>query len=131
MSKITPFLMFEGQAEAAINFYTSVFRDFKIIRLAHYGADGPGKEGEVSQAAFNINGQEFLCTDSFVQHAFTFTPSLSLFVECDSEEEIDEAYDKLLEGGQSLMPIDKYPFSKKFGWIQDKFGVSWQLNLAN
>ncbi|WP_391118125.1 VOC family protein [Psychrobacillus sp. L3] len=131
MTKITPFLMFEGQAEAAINFYTSVFKDSEIIRLARFGAGGPGKEGEVSQAAFSINGQEFLCTDSFVQHAFTFTPSLSLFVECDSEEEIDEAYAKLLEGGQSLMPIDKYPFSKKFGWVQDKFGVSWQLNLAN
>lgn len=131
MSKINTFLMFEGQAEEAINFYTSVFKHSEIIRIARYGASGPGKEGEVSRAAFSINGQEFLCTDSFVQHAFTFTPSISLFVECDSEEELEDAYAKLLEGGQSLMPIGNYPFSKKFGWVQDKFGVSWQLNLAN
>jgi len=131
MTKITPFLMFEGKAEEAINFYTSIFKDSEIIRLARYGAGEPGKEGEVSLATFSINGQEFICTDSFVQHAFTFTPSISLFVDCDSEEELDDAYAKLSEGGQLLMPLDKYPFSKKFGWVQDKFGVSWQLNLAN
>lgn len=123
--------MFEGKAEEAINFYTSIFKDSEIIRLARYGAGEPGKEGEVSLATFSINGQEFICTDSFVQHAFTFTPSISLFVDCDSEEELDDAYAKLSEGGQLLMPLDKYPFSKKFGWVQDKFGVSWQLNLAN
>lgn len=131
MTKITPFLMFEGKAEEAINFYTSIFKDSEIIRLTRYGAGGPGKEGEVSQATFSINGQEFICTDTFVQHAFTFTPSISLFVDCDSEEELDDAYARLSEGGQLLMPLDNYPFSKKFGWVQDKFGVSWQLNLAN
>lgn len=131
MSKLTPFLMFEGRAEEALNFYTSIFKESEIIRLARYGAEGPGKEGEVSQAVFSINGQEFLCHDSSIQHAFTFTPSISLFVECDSEEELDQAYTQLLEGGQALMPINNYGFSKKFGWVQDKFGVSWQLNLAN
>lgn len=131
MSKITPFLMFEGQAEEAINFYMSIFNDSEIIRLARYEAGEPGKEGEVSQAVFSINGQEFICTDTFVQHAFTFTPSISLFVECDSEEEINDAYTKLADGGELLMPLDSYPFSKKFGWVQDKFGVSWQLILAD
>lgn len=131
MKKVTPFLMFEGQAEEAINYYTSIFKDSEIICLAHYGAGEPGKENEVSQAVFSINGQEFLCMDSTIQHAFTFTPSISLFVECDSEDEIDQAYAKLLEGGKALMPIGNYGFSKKFGWVQDKFGVSWQLNLAN
>jgi predicted 3-demethylubiquinone-9 3-methyltransferase (glyoxalase superfamily) len=131
MSKITPFLMFEGQAEEAINFYMSIFNDSEIIRLARYEAGEPGKEGEVSQAVFSINGQEFICTDTFVQHAFTFTPSISLFVECDSEEEINDAYTKLADSGELLMPLDSYPFSKKFGWVQDKFGVSWQLILAD
>lgn len=131
MSKLTPFLMFQGQAEEAINYYTSIFKDSEIIRLARYGAEGPGKEGSVSQAVLSINGQQFLCNDSTVQHEFTFTPSISMFVECDSEEEIDQAYAMLLEGGQPLMPINNYGFSKKFGWVQDKFGVSWQLNLAN
>lgn len=131
MSKITPFLMFQGQAEEAINYYTSIFQDSEIIHLAHYGAGGPGKEGEISRAVFSINGQEFLCTDSTVQHTFTFTPSISLFVNCDSEEELDGAFAKLSDGGQVLMPLNNYPFSKKFGWVQDKFGVSWQLNLDN
>lgn len=131
MSKVTPFLMFQGQAEEAINYYTSIFKDSEIIRLTRYAAEGPGIEGEVLRAVFSINGQEFLCHDSNVQHEFTFTPSISLFLECDSEEEIDQAYAKLLEGGQALMPIHNYGFSKKFGWVQDKFGVSWQLNLAN
>ena len=131
MSKITPFLMFQGQAEEAINFYMSIFNDSEIIRLARYEAGEPGKEGEVSQAVFSINGQEFICTDTFVQHAFTFTPSISLFVECDSEEEINDAYIKLADSGELLMPLDSYPFSKKFGWVQDKFGVSWQLILTD
>ena len=131
MSKITPFLMFEGKAEEAINFYMSIFNDSELIRIARYEAGEPGKEGEVSQAVFSINGQEFICTDTFVQHAFTFTPSISLFVECDSEEEINDAYTKLADGGELLMPLDSYPFSKKFGWVQDKFGVSWQLILTD
>ena len=131
MSKITPFLMFEGKAEEAINFYMSIFNDAELIRIARYEAGEPGKEGEVSQAVFSINGQEFICTDTFVQHAFTFTPSISLFVECDSEEEINDAYTKLADGGELLMPLDSYPFSKKFGWVQDKFGVSWQLILTD
>ncbi|WP_144510746.1 VOC family protein [Bacillus sp. FJAT-22090] len=129
MSTLTPFLMFEGKAEEAINFYTSIFKDSEITRLARFGEGEPGKEGEVSQAAFVINGQEFLCMDSTIQHAFTFTPSISLFVECDSEEELDQSYAALLVDGQALMPINNYGFSKKFGWVQDKFGVSWQLNL--
>ena len=130
MTKVTPFLMFQGEAEEALNYYISTFKDAEIIHLSRNVEDGPGKVGELSQATFSINGQEFLCMDSDIQHAFTFTPSISLFVECDSENEIDEVYAKLAEGGKLLMPIDNYPFSKKFGWVQDKFGVSWQLNLS-
>ncbi|MEI4770687.1 VOC family protein [Psychrobacillus sp. FJAT-51614] len=130
MSKTTPFLMFQGKAEEAINFYTTVFENSEIIHLTRYGAGQPGKEGTVSAAKFSINGQVFMCNDSVVQHGFTFTPSISLFVECDTEVEIDEAFAKLSEDGEILMPLGDYQFSKKFGWIQDKFGVSWQLNLA-
>ena len=83
------------------------------------------------QATFSIKGQGFMASDSYVQHAFTFTPSMSLFVTCDTEQEVDQAFEKLSEGGQLLMPLDAYPFSPKFGWINDKFGVSWQLSLSN
>lgn len=82
-------------------------------------------------ATFSIKGQEFMASDSYVQHAFTFTPSISLFVTCDTEEEIDLAFEKLSEGGEVLMPLGAYSFSPKFGWINDKFGVSCQLSLSN
>jgi predicted 3-demethylubiquinone-9 3-methyltransferase (glyoxalase superfamily) len=84
----------------------------------------------VLHATFILNGQEFMCIDSSVKHEFTFTPSISLYVKCDTEEEIDELFEKLSQDGEVLMPLAAYPFSAKFGWVQDKFGVSWQLNLS-
>jgi len=129
MSKVTPFLMFQGNAEEAMNFYTSLIVDSEIINIIRYGANGAGEEGSVMQAIFSLKGQEFMCIDSNVKHDFTFTPSFSLFITCDTEEEIDRLYKSLIESGKALMPLDNYPFSKKFGWIVDKFGVSWQLNL--
>ncbi|BBI33801.1 VOC family protein [Cohnella abietis] len=131
MSKVTPFLMFEGTAEEAMNEYTSLIEDSKIISITRYGANEPGNEGSVKQATFSLNGQELMCIDSNVKHAFTFTPSFSLFITCDSEEKINHYYEHLVAGGSVLMPLGDYPFSKKFGWIVDKFGVSWQLNLPN
>lgn len=129
MSKITPFLMFEGQAEEAMNWYVSLFKDSEITRITRYGANEAGPEGSVMQAAFTLNGQEFLCIDSHVNHGFTFTPSISMFITCDSEEEIDRIFASLSEEGAILMPLGAYPFSKKFGWANDKFGVSWQLTV--
>ncbi|WP_195575109.1 VOC family protein [Paenibacillus sp. 1001270B_150601_E10] len=129
MADIKPFFMFEGNAEEAMNFYMSLFKNSKIVSISRYGSEGPGKEGTVVQAVFSLNGQEFMCIDSYVNHAFTFTPSLSLFVTLDSEEEVDEAFAKLSENGKVLMPLDAYPFSKRYGWINDQFGVSWQLSL--
>lgn len=129
MAKATPFLMFQGQCEEAINLYLSVFKNSKIISLTRYEEGGPGKVGDIAEGVLSINGQQFLCNDSPIQHAFTFTPSISVFVECDSENELEDAYEKLLVGGQALMPLDNYGFSKRFGWVQDKCGVSWQLNL--
>jgi len=84
----------------------------------------------VKAATFSLNGQEFMCIDSSAEHAFNFTASMSLFVRCETDQEIDELFTKLSEGGQIFMPLSSYPFSDKFGWVADKFGVSWQLNLV-
>ncbi len=129
MSKVTPFLMFQGDAEEAMTLYTTLWEDSAITRITRYGANESGEQGSVMQAAFLLKGQEIMCIDSNVKHEFTFTPSMSLFVTCDTEEEINRIYDKLVDGGEALMPLDDYSFSKKFGWITDKFGVSWQINL--
>ncbi|AOY15885.1 MULTISPECIES: VOC family protein [Bacillus cereus group] len=128
--KITTFLMFEGKAEEAMNFYTSLFDQSEIVNISRYDENGPGKEGTVIHATFTLNGQEFMCIDSYVNHNFTFTPAMSLYVTCDTEEEIETAFNKLAEDGAVLMPLGAYPFSKRFGWLNDKYGVSWQLTLA-
>jgi predicted 3-demethylubiquinone-9 3-methyltransferase (glyoxalase superfamily) len=131
MDKVIPFLMFQdGKAEEAMNFYTSIIEDSEITRIARYGANEAGKEGTVFQATFTLKGQEFMCIDSNVKHAFSFTPSFSIYVACNTEEEIDELYGKLKEGGQALMPLGNYGFSKKFGWLNDRFGISWQINFV-
>ncbi|WP_395761589.1 VOC family protein [Bacillus sp. 3G2] len=128
--KITTFLMFEGKAEEAMNFYTSLFDQSEIVSISRYDENGPGKEGTVIQATFTLHGQEFMCIDSYVNHNFTFTPAMSLYVTCNTEEEIETAFNKLAEDGAVLMPLGAYPFSKKFGWLNDKYGVSWQLTLV-
>ncbi len=132
MSKtgITPFLMFVGRAEEAMNFYASLFPDSQIVDIKRYGPGEAGPEGSVMHATFALGGQEFMASDSFVKHAFTFTPSISFYVTFQTEVEIDKAFARLADGGMVLMPLDAYPFSPRFGWVQDKFGVSWQLSLA-
>jgi predicted 3-demethylubiquinone-9 3-methyltransferase (glyoxalase superfamily) len=127
--KITTFLMFEGNAEEAMTFYLSLFDDAEVVSVSRYGADGPGAEGSVQQATFTLAGQPFMCIDSPVKHGFTFTPAMSLFVQCADEAELDRLYGALAEGGADLMPLGNYGFSAKFGWVNDRFGVSWQLNL--
>lgn len=127
--RITPFLMFEGNAEEAMTFYLSVFDDAELVELTRHGGEGPGREGSVQHATFSLAGQQFLCIDSPVQHAFGFTPSLSLFVRCRDEAELERLYAALGEGGTQLMPLGEYGFSRRFGWVNDRFGVSWQLNL--
>lgn len=129
MTKVNPFLMFQGHAEEAMNHYISLIEDSEIRGLVRYGANEPGEEGSVKQAAFSLKGQEFMCMDSNVKHDFTFTPSFSIFITCDTEEEIDRLYQGLADGGSILMPLGEYGFSRTFGWVADKFGVSWQLNL--
>ncbi|MEU9440449.1 VOC family protein [Streptomyces sp. NPDC048304] len=127
--KITTFLMFEGNAEAAMTFYTSLFDDAEIVHITRYGADGPGKEGSVQHATFSLAGQQFMCIDSPAQHEFTFTPAISLFVQCENEAEIDRLHTALSDQGTEMMPLGNYGFSPKFSWVNDRFGVSWQLNL--
>jgi predicted 3-demethylubiquinone-9 3-methyltransferase (glyoxalase superfamily) len=128
-AKVTPFLMFEGRAEEAMTFYVSLLPDSGIQHITRYGPEGPGKEGSVVLATFTLAGQQFKCIDSTVKHAFTFTPALSIYINCASEAEIDTLFGRLSEGGQVLMPLAAYPFSPRFGWLNDRFGVSWQLNL--
>jgi predicted 3-demethylubiquinone-9 3-methyltransferase (glyoxalase superfamily) len=127
--KIKAFLMFEGGAEEAMNFYLSLFDDAEVVAITRYGAEGPGAEGSVTSAVFTLAGHQFMCSDSPVHHGFSFTPSVSLFVDCADEDELDRLYAALSEKGQALMPLGEYGFSKKFGWVNDRFGVSWQLNL--
>lgn len=127
--KITTFLMFEGNAEEAMTFYLSLFDDAEVVRISRYGAEGPGAEGSVQQATFTLAGQPFMCVDSPMKHGFTFTPAMSLFVQCADEAELDRLYAALADGGTELMPLGSYGFSAKFGWVKDRFGVSWQLNL--
>lgn len=130
--KITTFLMFQdGNAEEAMNFYISLFDNSEIMNITHYGANEAGKEGTVMHAIFSLNGQEYMCIDSNVKHEFTFTPAMSLYVTCDTEDEINKLFEKLSEGGKILMPLGSYPFSERFGWVDDKFGVSWQLTFGN
>ena len=121
--------MFEGTAEDAMNFYVSVFSNSKVNAVAKYGPNEPGPEGSIKWATFTIGGYELICIDSPINHGFTFTPSMSIFVTCADDSELNEAYNQLSSGGQVLMPLDNYGFSQKFGWVKDRFGVSWQLNL--
>lgn len=126
---ITPFLMFEGEAEVATNFYMDVFDDARVVSIARYGAGELGPEGSIKVATFELHGRTFRCSDSPIKHSFTFTPSLSLFVDLESDADLERVFAQLASDGQVLMPLDNYGFSKKFGWVNDRFGVSWQLNL--
>ncbi|MDI1226833.1 MAG: VOC family protein [bacterium] len=126
---VTPFLMFEGRAEEAMNFYISLFADGRIDDVKRYGANGPAKAGAIMSARFTIGGQTFIVSDSTIKHEFTFTPSISIFVECADEAELADRAVTLADGGQIYMPMDNYGFSRKFAWVGDRFGVSWQLNL--
>lgn len=126
---VTPFLMFQGNASEAMAFYVSLFPDAKIISDVRYGLGGRGAEGTVMKASFSIAGQTVLCIDSPMKHDFSFTPAISLFVECESEQQLDRLSAELSKGGKFLMRLGSYGFSRKFAWLNDRFGVSWQLNL--
>ena len=130
MQKITTFLMFDGRAEEALGLYLSLFPGSRVLTIDRYDDGGPGKPGHVRHACFELDGQEFMCIDSGIEHDFGFTPSMSLFVRCASEEEQQRLFDRLSDGGIVLMPLDAYGSSRRFAWVADRYGVSWQLDLA-
>jgi predicted 3-demethylubiquinone-9 3-methyltransferase (glyoxalase superfamily) len=121
--------MFQGKAEEAMKFYVSLFPGSEVGKVVRYGPGQRGVEGSIMLADFTVAGQSVLCTDSAIKHAFTFTPSISFFVTCDSEQEQRRLCSALSEGGSTLMPLDNYGFSRQFAWVADRYGVSWQLNL--
>ena len=119
----------KGQAEEAITFYISLLKNSEIIAMDRYGANEAEPEGTVRLARFTLAGREYMAIDSAREHNFTFTPAFSIFVTCESEAELETLYEALLAGGAALMPLNNYGFSRKFGWVNDRYGVSWQMNL--
>ena len=115
MQKVAPFLWFNDQAEEAMNFYCSIFKNAKTGTIMRYGDTSPGPKGSVMSATFELEGVEFIALNGGPQ--FTFTPAISFFVRCETQQEIDHYWEKLSEGG------DK----QACGWLRDKFGVSWQV----
>jgi predicted 3-demethylubiquinone-9 3-methyltransferase (glyoxalase superfamily) len=115
MQKITPFLWFDGKAEEAMNFYTSIFKNSKILNITRYGPGGPGPEGTVMTATFQLDGQEFHALNGGPQ--FTFSPAISFFVNCETQQEVDEFWERLSEEGEK----------SRCGWLKDKYGLSWQI----
>jgi predicted 3-demethylubiquinone-9 3-methyltransferase (glyoxalase superfamily) len=115
MQKITPFLWFNGQAEEAVNFYVSIFKNSKMGSIQRYGDAGPGPSGSVMSATFQLEGQDFYALNGGPQ--FSFTPAISFFVNCETQQEVDELWEKLSQGGEK----------GRCGWLKDKFGLSWQI----
>lgn len=121
--------MFQGQAADALALYASVFSNFKTLAREDYAEGDLAPAGTVKLATIDFNGAILQVIDSPVPHAFDFTPSMSLFVDCADEAELTYAFEVLSEGGEVMMPLDNYGFSKRFGWCRDRFGLSWQINL--
>jgi predicted 3-demethylubiquinone-9 3-methyltransferase (glyoxalase superfamily) len=115
MQKITPFLWFNNNAEEAINFYSSIFKNSKTVSVTRYGEGGPAPKGTLMSATFELEGQKFMALNGGPQ--FTFTPAISFFVNCETQEEVDELWEKLSEGGKE----------SRCGWLEDKYGMSWQI----
>jgi predicted 3-demethylubiquinone-9 3-methyltransferase (glyoxalase superfamily) len=115
MQKITPFLWFDNNAEEAMNFYLSIFKNSEVISVARYGDAGPGPKGTVMTAKFQLNGQEFVALNGGPH--FKFTEAISFVVNCETQQEVDEFWEKLSEGGEE----------SRCGWLKDKYGLSWQI----
>ena len=131
--KITPFLWFDNNAEEAMKFYTSVFENSEILNTEYYpeGSEEEhmkGMEGKVLTGLFSLMGNKFMCLDG--GPLFKFTPAVSFSVNLNKEEQTDKLWEKLSDGGKVLMEYQNYPFAKKYGWCNDKYGVSWQVMLG-
>jgi predicted 3-demethylubiquinone-9 3-methyltransferase (glyoxalase superfamily) len=130
MPQATPFLMFQGgSAQAALDLYFATFPGSRMLSVERFAKGELGAEGSIKVARFTLCGSEFMCSDSPIEHAFSFTPSSSIFVEFEALESLDRTFAVLSQGGEVLMPLDDYGFSTRFGWVNDRFGVSWQLSL--
>jgi predicted 3-demethylubiquinone-9 3-methyltransferase (glyoxalase superfamily) len=125
--KATTFLMFQGQAREALALYRKAFPDFEELLLTEHPEGA--QTGQIAMAKIRIGGLEVMLYDSPPVHDFTFTPSTSIFLECDDEAQLRRLAEVLGENGSVMMPIDNYGFSKLFTWLADRFGVSWQINL--
>jgi len=132
IQKITPFLWFDRQAMEAADFYASIFKNARVKTSTRYTAEGAAAagmpQGSVMTVDFELEGQEFTAING--GPAFKISPSISFMVNCRTREKVDELWSNLAEGGKVLMELNKYPFSERYGWIEDKFGVSWQLILS-
>jgi len=115
MQKITPFLWFDNKAEEAANFYVSIFKNSKVMNVVRYGEAGPGPKGSVMIATFQLDGQDFTALNGGPQ--FTFSPAVSFVVDCKTQQEVDELWERLSEGGEKM----------QCGWLKDKYGLSWQI----
>jgi len=115
MQKITPFLWFDSKAEEAMNFYVSIFKNSRVVSVSRYGDAGPGPKGSVMTATFELEGQRFIALNG--GPTFTFTPAISFFVNCETQAEVDDLWTRLSAGGRE----------DRCGWLQDKYGLSWQI----
>ncbi|WP_049723174.1 VOC family protein [Gilvimarinus polysaccharolyticus] len=129
-SNMVPMLMFAANADEAISLYVSLFENSGVLSMEYYGPDEQGAEGSLKKASFVVAGQHLLAIDSPIEHDFSFTPAISLFVECASTEHFQDALAQLSDGGKVLMPADNYGHSELFAWVSDRFGVSWQLSVG-
>jgi predicted 3-demethylubiquinone-9 3-methyltransferase (glyoxalase superfamily) len=118
-----------GKAEEAIGLYVSAFVDSAVLEVERFGSEDEGEPG-IKRARIQVAGRELVAMDSPGPHRFTFTPAISLVVECDREDELDAAWARLADRATVLMPLQAYDFSPRFGWLQDRFGVTWQLSLV-
>jgi predicted 3-demethylubiquinone-9 3-methyltransferase (glyoxalase superfamily) len=128
MQKIATCLWFNNQAEEAVQFYTSLFKNSEKGTVAYYGEDSPMPKGSILTINFRLENQDFIALNGGPH--FTFNPSISFFVTLEDESELDTLWAKLSEGSSVLMPFQKYDWSEKYGWLSDKYGVSWQLGLG-
>lgn len=128
MSNVSTFVMFQGDAQQTIDLYSELFPGFRVQQVQHYDEHDSGPR-RVKYAAIDFERHNLVFTDSPVSHDFSFTPAVSLHVNLATDAELERIFARLAEGGEVLMPIDDYGFSARFGWLNDRFGLSWQLNV--
>jgi len=129
VTKVITHIMFQGDAQKAIDLYLSIFKDFTVGNVERYGEGEQVAAGAFKMAEVSFAGHDFVIFNSPPVHDFSFTPAMSIFVNFDTADELETAFSKLSETGQVMMPLGNYGFSKRYGWVADHFGLSWQLNL--